>query len=1280
GSAVNQDGASNGLTAPNGPSQQRVIRAALADARLEPRQVHAVEAHGTGTPLGDPIEAQALLATYGQDRDEPLWLGSVKSNIGHTQAAAGVAGIIKAVMALRHRVLPRSLHADEPSTKVDWDQGRVRLLTENRPWTDPGRPRRAAVSSFGASGTNAHTILEEAPADEPARDEPRAAPPLVPWVVTGRTEHALREQAARLAAAAGPADPVDVAHSLAATRTAHRYRAVVLGAGRDALVTAMGAVAAGGQGAAFGRVRKGQTAFLFTGQGAQRAAMGRELHAHFPVYARVFDEICALSGDDDLHRLVLGDDPAPLNRTARTQTALFAFEVALYRLLESWGLTPDYVAGHSVGEIAAAHVAGVLDLADATTLVAARGRLMQALPEGGAMIAVRATEDEIRPLLTGRVGIAAVNGPGSVVISGDADEAEAIAARFAKSRRLKVSHAFHSPLMEPMLADFRAVVESLTFHRAAIPVVSNVTGALATQDISTPGHWVRHVREAVRFHDGTRALAAAGVTRFLEIGPDAVLTAMARECLAADGADTDAVLAAAGRRERDETETLLTAVAQMWTGGAAVDWTGLFTGARTVDLPTTVFRRERFWPLTAAPVGDVGSAGLDPADHPLLGAATMLADSDGAVLTGRLSARSHAWLADHVVGGSVVVPGTAMVELAVRAGDQVGCGRLEELALEVPLVLPADDGVRVQVAVGAPDPAGTRTVHVYARAESLPAGEPWTLHASGLLAAGTGAPGARLDVWPPEGAEPLDTDGLYERHAAAGLAYGPVFQALTAAWRRGDEVFAEVRLPERAVADAPRFGLHPAAFDAALHCLALLGDGSADDTARLPFLFEGVTLHAVGAFVLRARLVPTGPHAFAVDLADATGAPVATVTSLASRPLTNLRAARDTSADALFTLDWQPLPLDTDAPAVDHRVLRTTPGTDADAVRQALHSALAALQDDDPRPLAVVTEGAVSVAGEDVPDLAGAAVWGLVRSAQSEHPDRFVLLDLEPGEDAAAVLPAVLASGEPQAAVRAGTARAPRLVRAELPAAPAEFTPDPEGTVLLTGATGGLGPVLARHLVTAYGVRHLALVSRSGAAGGLIAELAALGATATAHACDVADRDALAAVLSGLPADRPLTAVVHAAGVLDDGVVTSLTAERIDTVLGPKALGALHLHELVGTGPAFILFSSVAGTVGAPGQGNYAAANALLDALAAHRHAQGAPALSLAWGPWAPTGGMTGSLDEADRARMARGGMSALSAEEGTALFDRAVRAGRPALLPVRLSLPALRAQGGALA
>ncbi|MCG5469031.1 SDR family NAD(P)-dependent oxidoreductase [Micromonospora sp. LAH09] len=601
GSAINQDGASNGLTAPNGPAQQRVIRAALADAGLRPSEVDLVEAHGTGTRLGDPIEAQALLATYGQHRpaDRPLRLGSIKSNIGHTQAAAGVAGVIKVIQAMRYGVLPRTLHVDQPSAEVDWESGAVALLDRSLPWEGAG-PRRAAVSSFGISGTNAHVVLEgdAAPASAtPATNPQRPAT----WLLSSRTEEGLRDQAGRLLGHLDEhpgLDPYDVGFSLATTRTQHRHRAAMFGRAE------LAAVAAGSPAPVTGSVVRGRTAFVFSGQGSQRPGMGLELAAAYPVFAEAFDAACAeldLYLDRPLRAVIA--DGGELDQTVYTQAALFAVEVALYRLL---GVTPDFLVGHSIGEIAAAHVAGVLSLPDAAKLVAARGRLMQALPTGGVMVAVRATEAEVLPLLVDGVSVAAVNGPRSVVLSGVADEVAAVAARFEKSKRLTVSHAFHSVLMEPMLAEFAQVAQTLTYASPRIPVVSNVTGQIAeTQDAA---YWVRHVREAVRFADGIATLENAGVTTFVEIGPDGVLSAMGADCV------TDAVFVPVQRSDRDQPTALRTALAQLHVRGVAVDWAALHPGARRVDLPTYAFQRQHYWPGSvswARPAADGPTAADD---------------------------------------------------------------------------------------------------------------------------------------------------------------------------------------------------------------------------------------------------------------------------------------------------------------------------------------------------------------------------------------------------------------------------------------------------------------------------------------------------------------------------------------------------------------------------------------------------------------------------------------------------------------------------------------------
>ncbi|MGW0940663.1 SDR family NAD(P)-dependent oxidoreductase, partial [Streptomyces sp. NPDC002666] len=908
------------------------------------------------------------------------------------------------------------------------------------------------------------------------------------------------------------------------------------------------------------------------------------------------------------------------------------------------------------------------------------------------------------------MSIAAINGPDAVVISGAEKDVLEVAARFEaegrKTSRLRVSHAFHSPLMEPMLAEFRTVAESVTFGEARIPAVSNVTGKLATSDdLRTPEYWVRHVREAVRFGDGVRALSAAGVSVFLEVGPDAVLTAIAQNSA------SDAVFVPGLRRKQSEPEALVTALARLHTVGHTPDWAAFYapTGARRIDLPTYAFQRQHYWSFPAVNGGDPESLGLGTTGHPLLGAAVTLPDG-GVLFTGRLSLESHPWLADHSILGSVLLPGTSWVELALRAGDEVGCALLEELKLHSPLVVPENTAVQFQVAVGAAEaPTDRRSIAVHSRAEGDPDAT-WTAHAEGTLMPQAAAPDVDPVAWPPPGAVSVPVEGAYERLADQGYGYGPRLQGLKAVWARGEEIFAEVVVPDGAREDAERSALHPALLEGGLQAALLVDESGSGGTPRMSSEWSRVALYATGADELRVRLVRED-SGHAMHVTDIAGSPVFSAASLTTRPL-DLKQLRTkaSTADSLLAVEWGVVAggsagvgsfvlwEDVVGGGVvgAESVVFVVPDVSGEgdvpgALRGAVGGVLGVVQGwlADERfadgRLVVVTRGAVSVDGDasDL-DLVGAGVWGLVRAAQAENPGRIVLGDVD---GSAGAVELVVGCGEPEVAVRGGRVWAPRLVRSGLgrvaeSGAGGLFG---DGTVLVTGGTGGLGALVARHLVAVHGVGDLLLVSRRGlgapGAEGLVADLEAAGARVSVAGCDVADRDALAAVLDGVV----LSGVVHVAGVLDDGVIGAMTPERLERVLAPKAVAAWHLHELTaGMGlSAFVMFSSVAGLLGGPGQANYAAANAFLDGLAVVRVGGGLPGRSLVWGPWVGVGGMADRLSVGDVERLAREGFPALGAVEGMELFDAAMSVGAgvggAVLVPLPLDMVALRSRPAAV-
>ncbi len=964
GSAVNQDGASNGLTAPNGPAQQRVIRQALASARLSPADVDAVEAHGTGTTLGDPIEAQALIAVYGTERPagRPLWLGSLKSNIGHAQGAAGVLGVIKVVEAMRRGVLPRTLHVDEPSPYVDWSAGTVSLLTEARSWpAEEGRPRRAGVSAFGVSGTNAHVIIEQAPTVPPpaeAGEAPGAGVPtasvlvvpdgpavaaggpavplVIPWVVSARSGPALAAQAGRLAeladgTAAGLAargskadralpDPVDVGSALAASRAALSERAVVIGQAREtagaraSLAGGLRALAAGEPSPLVVRgsagTATGKTVLVFPGQGSQWPGMGAELLSSSAVFAEsvaACDSALSEFVDWSVADVLRGaPGAASLDRADVVQPALWAVLVSLAEVWRSFGVVPDAVVGHSQGEIAAAVVAGALTLAEGARVVALRSQLLASLSGAGAMASLAAPPGQAEQLIArwgGRISVAAVNSPSATVVAGDPGAVgELVAAAEAdgvRARILPVDYASHSAQVGPVKERLLESLAGLTPRTGSIPLLSTVTGDWLDTSVMNASYWYANLRQPVRFADAVRVLAEQGYTAFVEASPHPVLTAAVAESV--PDAAAGAVVTGTLRRADGGLARLQASLAEAWVRGVAVDWAAVFAGrpAARVSLPTYPFQRDRYWlDAASSPSRSAASLGLRSAAHPLLGASITAADGTGIVLTGRLSLATHPWLAEHAVLGSVLVPGAAFVELAARAGDEVGCDVIDELVIEAPLVVPGPGGLQLQVVAGEPEDDGRRPVAVYARDEQAPAGSGWRRHAAGTISAAEASSTESLTAespasaaftladWPPPGGEPLDVADAYTLLAGAGLDYGPAFQGLRAAWRRGGDLFAEIALDPSAQREAGAFVLHPALLDAALHP-AVLDElrREGGDRSRLAFAWNDVRLHASGASALRVRLAVAGPGELSLQAADATGAPVVSVGSLVSRPV-----------------------------------------------------------------------------------------------------------------------------------------------------------------------------------------------------------------------------------------------------------------------------------------------------------------------------------------------------------------------------------------------------------
>ena len=1348
GSAIKHDGHSSALTAPNGSSQRKVIREALESAGLEPPDVQYVESHGTGTPLGDPIEVGALAEVYGEGRgrNAPLLLSALKTNIGHLESAAGIAGVIKAVVALQHARIPASLHARRLNPRIAWEQLPVVVASKAEPWPATGGPRRAAVSAFGMSGTNAHAILEQAPecpAGSLAPMTTAASQQLV--LVSGRDGDALRDQVQRLrdACTGRSWQLADLAFSLATTRTHFPERLALLVESLDDLSGRLDAFSAGNVSAGSGFAMRtqahaaghGGVAFLFTGQGSQYAGMGEALYASEPAFRAALDR-CAHIAEPLLERPLLSvmhpgkgrvdalsSHPSSIDDTAYTQVALFALEYALSELWTSWGVHPSLVLGHSIGELAAACVAGVFSLEDGVRLVAARGRLMQALPRDGAMFAVGASETQARQALAGHeatVALAAVNGPADTVISGlerdVCDVAAVLARQGAKVKRLTVSHAFHSPLMEPMLAAFREAAEAVDYRTPTLPLISNVSGRVAGDEVATAAYWIEHLRSCVRFADGLQAARQQGMDTYVEIGPQPTLVAMAVR----SGAEQDALYLPSLRKGVEDRETMLRSVGRWHVEGGAVHWPAVMSssGGRRIQLPTYAFQRVRHWdeskPAPVQPRVASGAPGLSGSLVPLPGPVVHR------VLD--VSVDSHPYLADHRVFGHIVVPGAFQLAVALAAGRELY--HSDELTLEnVQFVqaLVLHEPARLHIAMVAEPHADRARFSISSPGR---ASDDWVLHAEGTLharpVAGDGDGGLREAQR--QCTEERSVQAAVEQLAAADIEFGPL-------WRRTQEL----RLGSAGVlarfgpgpATDEGVGLHPVLIDNAIaSALPLLP--SEEPVTRVPLSVERLRFFGgelrSGWCLSRLR---QGATREAVML-DATvwnddGRTVADFSGLVVKRAprsTFLRVGSDKHTAPMFGVQYRPLAQSEaeDLPAGAWWVLQEgerSPlaaglvaqlrGSGADVKladvaglarvgnARSLPANLVCIWDRDSTdmpdaPIVRATRALEQLqdlvkhagagqsrlwwvlAGDSRSRLCTAGLRGLGRVFQREHPEiPLTLVGLEGvphghHEEQVERLWRALQVGteEPDLMLGDGELQGLRLCPLSSPQEAEPSSHDwTRASVLITGGLGALGLQVAKHLAAELGVGHLVLLGRKApgpAQSDAIRAIGALGASVDVACADVTDARSLGSVLERIPVGYPLAGVVHAAGVLDDAVIERQSAESLELVMAPKVRGAWNLHELTRECDLkfFSMFSSVASVLGSAGQGNYAAANAFLDELAHHRRAAGLPAQSLNWGPWAESG-LAAKAEASAVARWSRAGVVPLSPDRALTLLMQAL-------------------------